>query len=468
MICLLTLAIFFREFLDSGFNLIAGNPGDNRFVIAILEHWRAVSHGRAFFTSPNFFWPQQGVLGYSESFFLLALPYIAGRAAGMDPYLAFELVLILFKAVGFFSMLWLLRSFIGVSRSAALVGSALFALSNLYFISVGHGHLMTVVFVPLLVALACAGWRAYGRQKIVAYAYGGSFGLLLALVLFTSFYIGWFAILAGGVAIVSALLGGIFRARTLSPLREWIRATVDRGPMLAAAALVFSVALIPFLITYLPTLKQTGGRNFQQDLIYTAQPLDVINIGQGNWIWGRSLEALMVRLGHAPMVAAEVQMGWSPLTLGLVAVGILLGFGGWSLRRSTGPTQSRRRFPIAVLSASFITCWVLSLKIGERSLWWLIFEFIPGGSAIRVPARFNLVLNVFVMLIACLVLEELKKRAGRSQSVVFWGLSLFLIAEQINTAPGHLIRRHSENAILGRAHRPPATCASFFLAQPVT
>lgn len=65
------------------------------------------------------------MLGYSDGLFLLALPYIAGRIAGMDPYLAFEAALIVFKAVGFFSMVWLLRSYIGVSRPIALLGSVL-------------------------------------------------------------------------------------------------------------------------------------------------------------------------------------------------------------------------------------------------------------------------------------------------------------------------------------------------------
>ena len=140
--CIAAVIIFFRQFLSSGFNLIAGDIGDTSFIIAILEHWRAVFHGRADFGSPAFFWPERGVLGYSESLFLLSIPYIAGRAVGMDIYLAFELTLFVFKGIGFFSMLWLLRSFVGVSNSIALLGAALFTLSNLYYLSVGHAQLM--------------------------------------------------------------------------------------------------------------------------------------------------------------------------------------------------------------------------------------------------------------------------------------------------------------------------------------
>ena len=97
----LVLAVFFRQFLESHFNLIAGNVGDNRFIIAILEHWGAAVQAQAPVTSPNFFWPEHGVIGYSESLFWLSLPYLAGRSVGLDDYLAFEMALIVFKAVGF-------------------------------------------------------------------------------------------------------------------------------------------------------------------------------------------------------------------------------------------------------------------------------------------------------------------------------------------------------------------------------
>ncbi len=468
VVCLLSLVIFFRDFLDSGLNLIDGDTGDNRLIITILEHWRAVFQDRAFFTSPNFFWPQRGVLGYSESFFLLAPPYITGRAVGMDPYIAFESSLIVFKTVGFFSMLWLLRAFVRVSWSVALVGSALFTCSNVYYVSAGHGHLMTVVFVPLLVCLSCAAWRSHGqRERRMGHIYAASFGLLLALVLFTSFYIGWFAVLAGGIAIVTVLTFQLLRSRTQSSLRSLIGATARRGPIFATAALVFWVAIIPFLIVYIPVLKGTGGRSFQEDLMYTAQLIDVINIGQGNWMWGHPIEVFRVDSGRGPMVPAEVQMGWPPLTLGLVAAGLFLSLNRRSLLGNTGSEQYQR-YLLPALTASFLICLALSLKVGGRSPWWLVFRLVPGGSAIRVPARFNVVLNVLVVVIACVVLNELRKRRDGFWEVAFWLTVSLVLAEQINTTSQHLIDRNSEDAILRRVHRPPSSCASFFLAYPAT
>jgi hypothetical protein len=443
--------------LRSGFNTILGDLGDSRLNITILEHWRAVVHRQAHLRSPDFYWPQRGVLGYSDSLFLFVLPYLLGRSVGMDPYLAFEVAVILLKAIGFFSMLWLLRDFLEVSRTVAIVGSVLFTLSNLYFISAFHAQLVAVVFVPLLAAFACAGWRSYsGGRRNLGYVCAGSLGLLLALVLFTSFYIGWFTILAAGVAIMCALLLQIVRAHNLSPLSQLTQALRVKGPLCAMAVLGFAVAIVPFLYTYLPTLKETGGRSFQDNLISSSQPIDLVNVGQGNWVWGHTLNAVRLALAHRPMLPAENQRGWPPVTLGLLGAGLLLVF--------AAPGNRRRA---SLLSVSFLACWLLSLNVGGRSLWWLVFEFVPGGSAIRAPARLNLVLNVFAVAVVCLVLNELKNRKSRFARASFWALSLFVIVEQINTDPNSAIRRHSEIAIFNHIRPVPSACASFFLTDPL-
>ena len=94
----LSLAMFFRELIGSGFDLIPGGLSDARFLIAILEHWRTVLLRGAPMASPPFFAPEVGVLGYSESMVLFAPPYIAWRALGLDRYLAFTATLVIVKA----------------------------------------------------------------------------------------------------------------------------------------------------------------------------------------------------------------------------------------------------------------------------------------------------------------------------------------------------------------------------------
>jgi hypothetical protein len=56
-------------------------------------------------------------------------------------------------------MLWLLRSFVRLSKPVALVGAALFTLSNVYYISAGHAQLVTVVFISVFASLVLSSWR---------------------------------------------------------------------------------------------------------------------------------------------------------------------------------------------------------------------------------------------------------------------------------------------------------------------
>lgn len=461
LVCLLTLAVFFRDFFQSGCNGIAGDVGDNRFVIAILEHWRAVFHGEASFTSPNFFWPERGVLGYSESLFLLSLPYIAGRSAGLDHYLAFEITFIVFKAAGFFAMLWLLRSMARVSRAVALIGAVLFTLSNLYYVSMGHAHLVTVAFTPLIAGLACSAWRAYGSGRLrAAHAYGAACAIVTALVLFTSFYIGWFTILTAGSCVAVAALVQILIQKSVTPVSDWLRAAFARRWLFGSAGLVFAGAMIPFLVTYVPTLRNTGGRTFSENLLYSTRPIDLLNVGPRNFVWGRLLKSV---LAH-PFTAGERMAGWPPIVLLLTIGGGVAGAAKLSERERRD--TARYGTQVVVFGASFLGLWVLTVRVGRWSLWWLIFKAVPGGSAIRVPARLNFVLNVLLVLSACLIFEQLRYRRGRIPRLIFPVLGVLLVAEQINITHTHVIDRTAENAILARVKRPPVACSSFAFTAP--
>jgi hypothetical protein len=466
--CAVALLLFFRDFFDSNFGLVAGDVGDNRFIIMILEHWRAVAQGRVSFTSPNFFWPEPGVLGYSESLFLLAVPYTVLRSLRLDYYLAFEITLLVLKAIGFFSMLWLLRAFVRVSRPVALIGAAVFTLSNLYYLSVGHAQLMTVVFVPLFCSVALKYWREQSLGRTVpSILWISASAVLLALIFFTSFYIGWFTVLAGGTTLLMTLLGRMLAARSLAPASEWAKTIKARRRAMAIGLALFGVAIIPFLITYLPVLSHTGGRAFSEILLYCAQPVDAINISSSNWLWGKvlapALSGLSGRYG-----AGEKERGWPPLMM-LV---FLLATATASLRlRRLQPksvsAHQRELFPIGALGITSMVLWLLSIKFGGYSLWWIIFNLVPGGSAIRVPVRLHFVLNVLVIIVVALALEHVARRLSswtKYSFLFFCGVAL--ITEQLNVAPWHQIHRHAENAILSRIKPPPADCRAFFATHP--
>jgi hypothetical protein len=179
-------------------------------------------------------------------------------------------------------------------------------------------------------------------------------------------------------------------------------------------------------------------------------------------MWGRLLKPLLAY----PYLAGERMMGWPPIILLLTIAGGVVSLVKLLGKNRTDPAQSKARLSIAMFSASFLCLWVLPIHVGRWSLWWIIFKVVPGCSAIRAPARLNIVLNVLLVLVACLILEQLRRGHGGIGRLIFPVLAVLLVAEQINTTPTHGIHRAAENAILARVQRPPVGCSSFFFTSP--
>ncbi len=459
LLAIASTVYFFRQSLFSRFQLLNGDNGDTRILIAILEHWSAVFAGRADMRSPNFFWPLPGMLGYSDAMFLYWPPYALARALGFDLFVSLQLTLIFFKAVGFASMYCLLRSCLRSSMPAAVLGAVLFTISNLYSVAIGasHSHLVVVNCVPLLAVLGCRAWRLAAEPAKRGRAfYAVVFGAYLGLLFFTSYYIAWFSVLAAGLALIVAwLIRSLEAGSALAPLRSWADALRQRKLFVALAALSFAIAIVPFLMTYLPVLKQTGGRFFSEVLLYSARPLDILNVGGKNRLWGHPLDRLFIRVTGAPMQVSEAQSGWPPLILLLCLVSIVMGL---KHRRDRSIGDG---FLMAWLGLAFLLDILLPIKIGDASLWWFVFKLVPGGSAIRAPARFNHVTNILLILAVCLLSERLWRRSR----AIFWVLALLLVAEQLNRDHIARMSHATEVAVLARAPQPPATCRSFFLAK---
>ena len=96
--------VFFRHGFTSGFDQITGDVGDTRMAIYLHEHWVEVLRGHASWTSPDIFYPVKGALGYTDTYLLNEVFYLPLRAAGLDPFLAFQWTLILLSGVGFVGM----------------------------------------------------------------------------------------------------------------------------------------------------------------------------------------------------------------------------------------------------------------------------------------------------------------------------------------------------------------------------
>ena len=154
-----------------------------------------------------------------------------------------------------------LRRVFKVPRYLAAAGALIFAFSNMNLLKVGHPQYLTIEFIPLLILFGFEAVNSVATAPRRAALFSGLMGVGLALVFFTSFYIGWFFVLAS-LVFVPVLL-----ALTWPGALALVKA---RPVPVAACLLVFTasflVALTPFLLTYLPILLEGRQRSFADNM----------------------------------------------------------------------------------------------------------------------------------------------------------------------------------------------------------
>ncbi len=434
---LASVAFLYRAFLASGGDLVAGDLTDARSLIAVLEHWQAVFAGRAPLTSPNFFTPFRGVLGYGEAMSLFAPPFAALKLLGLDPYLAYQLALALVKAAGFCALFALLRRPMSLSRGAALLGAALFTVSNNSYISAPHAQLSAVAFLPVAAWLF---WRYLDRGSSAPLA---AAALIAGLLLTTSFYLAFFSGLAALFALLAMALPGVGPGpAALGRLAP--RLASDRRA-LAAASLALLAPLALFLYIYLPALAHTGGRTFGESFVYLRNWWEALDLGPDNLLWGG-----LVRRWYGPRrpMTGEYGHGIAPVTAVTAALALVM---------------LRRRPAVAVIGFTTAALALVTVKYGSLTPWWFVFRFVPGGQGTRVPGRASHLIGLGAAVLCAAAVDACAKRSqSRRRALIPALFAALLLGEQINIAPVASISRRSEQAVLGRFGPPPAPCRAFF------
>ena len=463
---LLCLFLVFRPFWMSHFDLILSDPVDGRFCITIVEHWNRVFHGQVSMASPNFFYPERDVLGYSDGFFLISLPYVVLRRLGADQFLSMEVAMMLITLIGFASMLGLLWRTLRFSRTTALCGAFLFAASNMYYIHMVHPHLCSVAFVPLLLIFLGGFIDGVDRSAVNARLCITAFGALLALVLFTSFYTGWFTVVFLAVTSAFYCLSIIAGERSLRSVNCWMEWFWKRRFEAACGVVAFLVALIPFLIVYLPALHRTGTRPLSYTLYFMPTPVGALDAGKDSVLWG----GLSARVEYAinPGGMHEHPTGWPVLTVVLfLSSTVYCARRIWRGADVRNP-ENRTLYLAGALAASILVLWLAGSRFDQRApLWELLWRYVPGASAIRIPPRINLVLNTGIVIVGMYGLEQLGKRLWIHKSAACAALSVVAVAlcvEQVNLMPTHLISRAQEMAKITRIKPPPHECGGFYVS----
>ena len=433
----LVMLLVFRDPLSSGLRLGFGDRADSMIELAILEHWRNVWAGAANWSQTFYFFPYAATLGYNDCYLVSGLFYTVWRI-GFDPFLAVLLTAATFRTIAFFSCLWLFARVVRVPWPSALLAASLFTIASYQYLQLSHGQFQVQALLPLL---AGSTWRGVCRQRAglagVAMMYAAGSGLILALLFLTSFYIGWFALFYLVLFAIAALLDRMGARRPI----DW-RAARRAFSTISIGAATFGSAIAPLIWLYLPKLRESGGHSFAASFVRMLEPIDLVRLPPGNLLWGRTSPAVPAD----DILALERDAGIPFLLLSLILVSLVL-----AMRRDPERTRPAWARPLAVASIAAIA---LTTRIGGLNYWWILWEMVPGASALRVVARVHLVLILpFLLLVTSLLRWPNRWRLGAP-------LAFLLIAEQLTSTPVAALDRASLDSLLALP-APPRDCPAF-------
>ena len=448
----------------SQFDIFPGDRGDARLVAYIMEHWYHVFHNVSSWRSPPMFYPVQGTIGYADLMLGYGVVYSGLRTLGLGIFESAEFTIILFNFLNYLVCFILLNKVLRLNLLASIAGATFFAYNNAKLVQLGHLQLQPILFLPL--ALIGVVLLVQKRDRL---SQQQAFGLIaltvlsLALQLLTGFYSGWFFIFWAGVFLLLTLLFARSRKIVLDVLRRF-------WPALLAGIAVFTAALIPFVVAYLPIVRSIGGRPYVEIESLIPVPLSFFVMGQRNYLWGGISEAIQARHPMSPELQIGIGLVPSLVWLALVvfAVGVLIRM----LRGSQ--VASRNLFLAQSIIASCLIV-LIGMRYGNHfSPWQFVYSFVPGAQAIRGVSRYALVLALPMAIafahVIHFAIERISRVADKRRRAVLFGCLLVLIGlglvEQFGRKEGFDgFSISAENLYLNRvAQGLPNDCSSFYVA----
>ena len=259
--------------------------------------WRMEWVRHALLTSPaslfdgNQFYPERGVLAYSDAMLvesIIALPLLS---AGLPPMLVHNLLLLGAIAASGVGMFVLARH-LWSSTPGAIVAGLIFAFAPYRFSHFMHMELQWAVWMP---------WAFWGLQRTLATGslrYGLLTGIFMALQLLSSIYYGLF------LAVILATVGAL---QMIAMGRRAVRAIV----VLAAGAAILAITAWVYSTPYRQASARVGVRTTEEMRRYSAVPSSYFRVPETNRVLGRW------RSGSTEL---SLYPGIVPVALGLIAL----------------------------------------------------------------------------------------------------------------------------------------------------
>lgn len=369
---------------------LPGDYGDPVFVTWVMAwvNGALASGSLDGFWTANIFFPERGTLAYSEHFIaqsLMVAPvyWLSGNAI-LSYNVAFLLTFIL-TGLGTYM---LTRALTG-SDAAGFVAAFVAAFNQYRLVyEVAHLHTLSIHWFPFAL-YALHRYLATDRWRYLA----GAAAALILLNLSSIYYMAYCA----PFVVLFALAEGA-RLGRLTTARVWLE--------LWATAAVVAAVTAPFLLPYIDVQQRLGVQRSIDEVMRFSAMLDHYRL-----VFPALAPALA--LGLVGMICGIVM----PATRWVAAVTVAcIALAFWF---SLGPVPQSGGQPLD---------W--------PGLYAVLYNYVPGYSGLRVPARFAMLFFVFLAVLAGLgvaVIESRWRTVGRAIGAA--ALAMFLVQAQPGAFP---------------------------------
>jgi hypothetical protein len=379
------IAMLFRFAWLPGPYRSIGDNGDGVLTIATLEHWKHYFDGSVSdFTSLAWFWPTKNTLGYTDTYFLMALPYAAARELGADEFASYDITVGTLAAIGFWTFLALLKR-LSVGTLVSAVFAYVFAFGSLVIFKLGHhGQTYALMLIPALALMLSQALREV-RSKSRCVLWAALSGLWFGLLAFTAPESAWFLSFEG--LLIGLITLGLSHHYGLL---KWKVIFQQSLPITVGGFIGLIMGLTPAVLVYAQTFTERQ-RTWSEAFQFMPGPTDVLNVSPENLLWYHALSA--VGIAREPSTDTdEIALGFTPgfLLAAIVAFIILI--------------RRRRKCELTILDFLALSClaasavsWLITFKITYNvSGWHLVHLLVPGANGIRTPFRIQLI-SLFFM-----------------------------------------------------------------------
>ena len=441
LIGVLASIVFHYPLILSSFNFYPGDEGDSRLIAFILEHLYLWVNNKSTFSSPAFFYPATGTLGFSDVQLLHAAVYSLIRVFDVPVLKSFSITIFVLNTCTYIASFCFIRFGMKLNLFPSIIGALIFSFNSAKLNLINHTQLQPLLLIPLISWLLILSHDECNRNKhrIQALIYPFLAVGLYHLQLWTSFYVAWFYT----IILIFGLLVLLITDTARTYLMKFIKNNLN---IITFTSVIFILFLIPFIDLYLPILKEHGGRGFHEIDMMLPRPWSYLWMGHENMVWGWIPKHEFISLPLWPEHRIGIGLIFSCFTL-LSFSWALKGFfkvqRGWlglrwkELRNFSiiTPKFDTSKYFLLIGSLGVLVFFILSLRLNS-SFWGIIYSNIPGSSSVRAVTRYVLIAYFFVGIYVALVLHQIEQKVYSSnlKAVIFIGFStiiaIFGIVEQ--------------------------------------